>query len=117
VSHPIPTEVRPRKYRNVPTVVEGIRFASKAEAKRYVELRWLERAGEVSGLELQKRYPLVGADGIKVAVYVADFDYLNPDGEPVTEDVKGVQTPEFKLKSKLFEAQYGRKITIIGSHR
>jgi hypothetical protein len=117
VSHPIPTEVRPRKYRNVPTEVEGIRFASKAEAKRYVELRWLERAGEVSGLELQKRYPLVGADGIKVAVYVADFDYLNPDGELVTEDVKGVQTPEFKLKSKLFEAQYGRKIIIIGGHK
>jgi hypothetical protein len=116
VSHPIPTEVRPRKYRNVPTVVEGIRFASKAEAKRYVELRWLEKAGEVSSLELQKRYPLVGADGIKVAVYVADFDYLNPDGEPVTEDVKSPTTANlrlFRMKAKLFKAQYGREITVV----
>ena len=113
------TEMRTpyRKYRNVPTVVDGIRFASKAEAKRYLELKLLEQAGEVSGLERQHRYSLKGQDGLKVAVYVADFDYLDADGNQVTEDVKGILTPAFKLKAKLFEAQFGRKITIIGGRK
>lgn len=106
-------EVR-RKYRNVPTIVDGIRFASKAEARRYQELKLLERAGEVSDLVLQKRFQLTAFDGVKIAVYVSDFDYLDADGNRVTEDVKGILTPAFKLKAKLFEAQFGRKISIVG---
>lgn len=110
-------EVRVRKYRNVPTTVDGIRFASKAEAKRYQELKLLERAGEVSDLVLQRRFQLTTGEGIKIAVYVCDFDYLDADGNRVTEDVKGIETPAFKIKAKLFEAQYGRKISIIGGKR
>lgn len=33
------------KYRNQPTVVEGHRFDSKKEARRYQELRYLEQKG------------------------------------------------------------------------
>jgi hypothetical protein len=102
------------KYRNVPTEVDGIRFASKAEARRYSELKLLMRSGEISGLELQKRYRLDATDGTKLATYVADFDYFDAkSAAPVTEDVKGVLTPAFKLKSKLFKAQYGREIKLI----
>lgn len=110
-------EVRVRKYRNVPTTVDGIRFASKAEAKRYEELKLLVRAGEISELELQKPYQLTAFDGTKLAKYVADFDYRDKSGVRVTEDVKGILTPAFRIKAKLFKAQFGRDITIIGSKR
>ena len=43
------------KYRNVKTEVDGILFASKKEARRYSELKLLERAGEIAHLELQPR--------------------------------------------------------------
>lgn len=74
--------------------VDGITFASKREATRYRELKILERAGEITALELQPRYkfPMGFA-------YVADFRYIT-DRSIAVEDVKGVETPVFKLKRK-----------------
>ncbi len=101
---------RPGKYRNTPTVVNGFRFASLKEARRYGELVLLERAGQIIDLRLQPRYPLKVND-ILVGTYVGDFTYRDKDAW-VTEDAKGMQTPVFKLKAKLFEALYGRKIVL-----
>lgn len=39
------TILKGAKYRNQPTVVEGHRFDSKKEARRYQELRYLEQKG------------------------------------------------------------------------
>ena len=104
--------IKPRKYRNQPTEVDGIKFASKAEARRYCDLRLLERAGEISRLTLQPRYPLT-VNGLHVCVYVADFDYVETkSGRLVTEDTKGVKTKEFIIKAKLFHAVYGREVTL-----
>lgn len=98
------------KYRNVPTVVDNIRFASKAEAKRYRDLKLLEAGGKIGDLECQPRIPLV-VNGVKVGVYVADFSYFDAEsGMVVLEDVKGVRTPLFKLKKALVKALYGREI-------
>ena len=96
-----------RKYRNTPIEIDGIRFASKREGRRYQELKLLERAGEISALELQPRFPL-RVDGKLICTYVADFQYVAKGKSIATvEDVKGVQTPEFKIKRKLFETLYG----------
>ena len=106
------TGARPAsKYRAVATEVDGIRFASKKEAKRWNELKLLERAGKISRLERQPRYVIRFGLGEKICTYVADFSYWDheiPAGERhhVAEDVKGVQTPLFKLKAKLFRALY-----------
>lgn len=109
--------MRGNKFRNIPTVANGIRFASKAEAKRYHELLLLEKAGEIVGLELQKRYQLNASDGSKVAVYVADFDYIDKrTNTRVTEDVKSpatVKLTSFRIKRGLFRAQFGRDITVV----
>ena len=51
------------KYRNRKTTIDGIAFDSKAEARRYAELKLLERAGEIKDLELQPKYRLL--DGFK----------------------------------------------------
>lgn len=101
-----------RKYGNKPTEVDGIKFASKAEARRYSQLRLLERAGEIANLTLQPRYPLA-VNGVLVCTYVADFDYTdNNTHRLVTEDTKGVKTKDFVIKAKLFHAIYGREVTL-----
>lgn len=107
---------RRQKYNAKPTVIDGIRFASKAEARRWTELGILERAGEITGIVRQARFPLEVC-GVKVATYVADFVYHDKIRGRVVEDVKGVSTPMFKLKRKLFEAIYRQDITIIGRDR
>ncbi|MDI6026742.1 DUF1064 domain-containing protein [Corticibacterium sp. UT-5YL-CI-8] len=100
------------KYRAKPTEVDGIRFASKAEARRYADLKRLERAGEIEALRLQPRYPLI-VNNFHVCTYIADFAYLdkNTDRE-VVEDTKGVRTRDFIIKAKLFHALYGREVTL-----
>lgn len=100
------------KFGNVATMIGDKRFASKAEAKRYSDLFYLERAGEISDLKLQPRYPLE-VNGQKVCTYVADFSYLDKTGLPVTEDVKGVETDVFKIKARLFRAVLRREIKIV----
>jgi hypothetical protein len=73
----------PHKYGAVKTTVDGIEFDSKAEARRYTELRLLEHAGEIRDLELQPRYELlpafVDAEGVRhrAIEYVADFRYVD----------------------------------------
>lgn len=100
------------KYRNVPTVIDGYRLDSKAEAKRYGELRLLEQARQIRGLTVHPRYPLEVND-VLVCTYEADFSYtMNGNWVPVIEDVKGVKTPAYRIKKKLFEAIHpGWKIT------
>jgi hypothetical protein len=100
-----------RKYRNVPTVVDGIKFASKREAARYGHLKLLERAGAIQGLRLQPRYPMT-VGGLHVCTYVGDFEFQE-NGRTITEDAKGVKTAEFVIKAKLFHALYGREVHLV----
>lgn len=90
------------KFNAKPTHVDGIRFASKREAQRFSELKNLERAGIISHLELQPRFPLI-VGGKVVCTYVGDFRYLE-NGKSVTEDVKGFKTGEYIIKRKLLMA-------------
>lgn len=116
---------RGSKYKAKPTVVDGIRFHSQKEARRYAELKLLERAGEIHLLELQPRYelrvplpsghPKAGQAFKCVGAYIADFQYAtHPDyparGKCVVEDVKGFKTPLYRWKKKHVEAQYGIEI-------
>lgn len=98
-----PRREKVSKYRNVRTQIDGRRFDSKAEANRYSELCLLQRAGVISDLECQPRY-VVGT-GKRPPVYVGDFAYIE-SGRLIVEDVKGVQTPVFRLKAKLFRERY-----------
>ena len=85
-----------RKYANIPTTVDGVRFDSRAEANRWASLRLLERAGEIKELRRQVRYELVPrqnrpSGGVERAKsYIADFVYVETrNGREVCEDVKG----------------------------
>ena len=101
---------RANKYGAVVTVVEGIWFDSAKEARRWQELRLLEQAGEIRGLERQPEYSL-DISGGKVGVYRGDFRYLERTaeggwGSVVVEDVKGIKTPVYRLKKRLLKALY-----------
>lgn len=46
------------KYHNQPVSVDGIKFASRSESIRYMELKALQQAKKILGFELQPRYIL-----------------------------------------------------------
>ena len=101
------------KYRNKPTVIDGLRFDSKAEARRWSELLLLERAGKISALERQVAFPIV-IGGVKICKYIADFVYWQRGrNQRTVEDVKGVETDVFRLKAKLVKVCYGIDIEIV----
>lgn len=104
-----------RKYHNAKTIVDGIKFDSKLEAERYAQLKILEHAGVIRGLELQPSFELIpsfkkNGRTWRRAVYKADFRYiLCEDDRIIIEDVKGstaMITDVFRLKQKLFEYLY-----------
>ena len=102
------------KYHAKKTTVGGITFDSKREADRYLVLKSMEEDGTIEDLRRQVRYELVPAfdvDGrhYRPVYYVADFVYRE-DGREVVEDVKGMRTDVYRLKSKLFARRYGMSI-------
>src|SRR5881396_1278352 len=83
-------------------------FASRREARRYAELRMLERGGVITGLECQVVFELhaLAATGTvaRVGRYIADFTYVE-NGRKVVEDAKGVRTPLYQWKRRHFEIE------------
>lgn len=100
------------KYHSRKQTIDGYVFASKREAQRYLELKILEKAGEISNLELQKRFELIPSQRIDGKVverpcyYVCDFAYCE-GGNQVIEDAKGMKTEVYKIKKKLMLYKYG----------
>lgn len=105
------------KYKNKKTVIDGISFASQKEAKRYQQLKQLEKDKKITDLRLQVSYELqphykINGKTIRAIKYVADFVYIK-NGELVIEDTKGFRTEVYKLKKKMFEYKYHKEITEI----
>ena len=102
---------RGNKFGAVATEVDGLRFDSKAEAKRWGHLQMMQRAGLISDLERQVKYRLE-VNGQLVCSYIADFRYREGD-RTVVEDVKSVITrkePSYRIKAKLMRAVHGVEI-------
>lgn len=104
------------KYHATKVIVDGITFDSKREAKRYQELKLLERAGAIKDLRRQVRYELIpafdcGGKHYRPATYIADFVYTDcKTSAEVVEDCKGYRTGVYRLKAKLFAHRYGVSI-------
>lgn len=98
------------KYRAFKTTVGGITFDSGLEAKRYTQLKILEAAGTIKHLQIQPKFNLMDRykyDGktIRAIYYIADFVY-EENGKRIVEDVKGIRTKDYIIKSKLFIKKY-----------
>ena len=92
------------KYKAVKTEVDGIVFASKREAKRFVELKLLQRAGKIEGLTCQPKYELV-VNGKKVGRYTGDFYYFDRETKKlIVEESKGYRVRDYVLRRNLFRA-------------
>ena len=107
------------KYNAKRVQIDGIWFDSKAEAKRYNELKLMEKARLINQLIVHPKYeipPLTDEwDKIEHICNVElDFYYWDDKKKYyVHQDVKGQDNPLSKLKRKLVEAFYGIKVEVI----
>lgn len=110
-----------RKWRNQPCEVDGVRFDSKGEARRWEELRLLQLAGEISELRRQVRIPLIGQHDMPLLSDLdhqfelrVDFTYIRKGERHVTfADFKGKETEASKLKRAIVRAMYGRPVEVM----
>ena len=116
----------PNKYRAKKVEIDGEKFDSQKEARRWTQLKLLERAGEISDLRRQVKFVLipaqrepdrVGKRGGRIkgkllereVAYIADFVYIE-NGEMIVEDTKGFRTKEYVIKRKLLLWVHGLRI-------
>ena len=124
------------KYGSRKVVIDGETFDSKKEARRWQELKMLERIGEISGLQRQVPFELIpnqyvptgefyqrgqkkGQPKMELAerscCYIADFTYWRY-GRPdtiIVEDTKGIRTKDYIIKRKLMLYIHGIRINEI----
>lgn len=98
----------------MPVTEGGLKFDSRGEYARWVDLRMMEKAGLITDLRLHPRYKLT-AHGSHICDMIPDYQYRE-NGRLVVEDHKqpATITPEFKLKAKLLLAEHGIEIRIVG---
>lgn len=105
----------PNKFRNVITEIDGIKFRSKLEGTRYLQLKMMLRAGLIHDMKMQVPYDLQ-VNGVHITRYIADFVVTYADGTVVVEDTKGVETEAFKIKKNLMLATLGIEIILVTSN-
>lgn len=106
---PVKGQPKKSKYGNVKTVVDGVKFDSLGESRRYSFLKRMERTGRIKDLRLQVPYELTPKipktateKAVQAMIYKADFVYINVStGLKVIEDFKGRRTSDYLLKRKL----------------
>lgn len=103
------------KYRNQKILIDDMKFDSKKEAKRFCELKLMEKANIISDLQRQVKFILIPKqkkDGKVIereCSYIADFVYME-NGETIVEDTKGFKTKDYIIKRKLMLSVYGIRI-------
>lgn len=121
---------RKSKYHNEPVTVDGVRYDSLNEHRRWCFLKLMEKAGEISDLQYHVPFTLIPKgsveiirmpDGTEIETkkydrkhwYEADFVYTTKSGEIVVEDFKGFETESFKQKRELFKIIFKKDITVV----
>lgn len=103
------------KYHNTKVIYKGIKFDSKKERNRYIQLKCYENLGEITKLELQPRFLLLDTIHYKnktypKTYYKADFKYFDiRKGKYIVEDVKSPITAKdkvYRLKIKMLLTKY-----------
>lgn len=99
------------KYLSHKTVVDGITFDSKDEAKYYEALKIRKYRGEIQNFELQPKFTLVqgfkkNGKTYRAITYTPDFVIYHNDNSEGYIDVKGMTTQQGELRIKLFNHFY-----------
>jgi len=101
----IKMQPKSNKFHAVICEADNIKFRSKKERKRYLELKALQDCGECWFL---RQVPFYLPGNTK---YVLDFLVFWKDGSKTFEDTKGMRTPTYKFKKRQVEVLYPIKIT------
>lgn len=110
-----PTYSKKSKYGSRKVTIDGVTYDSLKEYHRFCDLKLMQRAGIITGLQRQVKYELLPTQRINGKVierpvyYYADFVH-KMDRQLVVEDVKGYKTPEYVIKRKLMLSVYGIQI-------
>ena len=109
---------RKHKYNAQKATADSIEFDSKHERDYYLYLKKQKQEGNLKDFELQPSFelqPKFKKKGqlIRAINYKADFKVYMNDGQIVIIDVKGFETPDFKLKKKLFEYKYDYSLNLV----
>lgn len=103
------------KYHNKKVIYNRIKFDSKKEKSRFIELKQLEKAGIIKELELQPKFLLLDTIHYKgktypKTYYKADFKYFdNEKGKYIIEDIKSPITAKdkvYRIKIKILLTKY-----------
>ncbi|MEN8236115.1 MAG: DUF1064 domain-containing protein [Pseudomonadota bacterium] len=96
------------KFHAKPTNIDGIRFASKLEARYYSKLKAFQEAGELVFFLRQAPFHLPGNTR-----YVVDFVEFWKNGDITFTDCKGLETEVYKLKKRQVEELFPIKINVV----
>lgn len=112
------TNTTKSKYGNRKVEIDGHVFDSAIESRYYEQVKWLRTNGEILSFTLQPKYLLQESfrkNGIlhRKIEYIADFEILHIDKTIEVIDVKGMITPDFAIKRKLFEHRYAHKLSLL----
>lgn len=93
-------------------IIDGIKFDSTKEGNRYLDLKFMEKAGDISCLRLQKKYEFIH-NYQKIGSYRADFVYFDKNNKLIVEDVKSPITrkkTDYRLRKKMMKIFFGIEI-------
>lgn len=106
--------------------VDGHLFDSQAEANFYIYLKNEKKEGRVKEFILQPKYELMAGfdhpekktkagkpSKVRPIDYIADFEITDQDGKKMVVDVKGYQTPVFRIKAKLFMQKFNMPLYLV----
>lgn len=103
------------KYHNKKCEYNGIKFDSIKERNYFIKLEYLQRLGQIKELQRQVEFILietfkVGRKTYRKTKYIADFTYIDQEGNYHVVDTKGFRTKEYQLKKKMMAWKYGIEI-------
>jgi hypothetical protein len=106
------------KYNARKVTIDGIKFDSMLESNYYLYLKEEKEKGNIKDFELQPKFELQEAfvrDGEKIRKieYKADFKVIYNDDTSEIVDIKGMMTPVFKLKEKMFLKKFDHKLKLL----
>ena len=101
--------IKRSKYNAVPTVYQGVRYSSKKEARFAENLELRRELGEFAYVLRQVPFDLSAgiiyrADFVTLSKETVDYGVIRWD--ITVYEVKGMETPAWKLKHKLFKDKY-----------
>lgn len=104
----IPDDKLPEpKYKNKIVKEDGIKFRSRKEADKYLELKLRNRADDIKGFCIQPKFILMeGNEADRAITYAADFIIFHNDNTYEIVDTKGFESAQWERTHKMFRLKY-----------